>query len=112
MGSNKLRGYIGLSHVNEKSFLITVEEAALMGGFGSAVMELLESRNLQGCKLLRIGVPDRLIPHGSPSLLHAKYGIDADGIYEKIRTFIQDYYSPKSGRGRKTGLKTTPAREQ
>jgi len=97
---------------NEKSFLITVEEAALMGGFGSAVMELLESRNLQGCKLLRIGVPDRLIPHGSPSLLHAKYGIDADGIYEKIRTFIQDHYLPKSGRGRKAGLKTTPAREQ
>ena len=97
---------------NEKSFLITVEEAALMGGFGSAVMELLESLNLQGCKLLRIGVPDRLIPHGSPSLLHAKYGIDADGIYEKIRTFIQDHYSPKSGRGRKAGLKTTPAREQ
>jgi 1-deoxy-D-xylulose-5-phosphate synthase len=96
----------------EKSFLITVEEAALMGGFGSAVMELLEARSLQGCKLLRIGVPDRLIPHGSPSLLHAKYGIDADGIYEKIRTFIQDGYSPKSGRTRKAGLKTTPAREQ
>lgn len=95
----------------EKSFLITVEEAALMGGFGSAVMELLEARSLQGCKLLRIGVPDRLIPHGSPSLLHAKYGIDADGIYEKIRTFIQDQYSPKSGRPRKAGLKTTPARE-
>lgn len=95
----------------EKSFLITVEEAALMGGFGSAVMELLEARSLQGCKMLRIGVPDRLIPHGSPSLLHAKYGIDADGIYEKIRTFIQDHYSPKSGRPRKAGLKTTPARE-
>jgi 1-deoxy-D-xylulose-5-phosphate synthase len=97
---------------SEKSFLITVEEAALMGGFGSAVMELLEARNLQGCKLLRIGVPDRLIPHGSPSLLHAKYGIDADGIYERIRAFIQDHYSPKPGRSRKTSLKTAPAREQ
>jgi 1-deoxy-D-xylulose-5-phosphate synthase len=97
---------------NEKLFLITVEEAALMGGFGSAVMELLESRSLQGCKLLRIGVPDRLIPHGSPSLLHAKYGIDADGIYERIRAFIQNHYSPQPGRARKPGLKTTPAREQ
>ena len=42
---------------NEKSFLITVEEAALMGGFGSAVMELLEARNLQGCKLLAYWCP-------------------------------------------------------
>jgi 1-deoxy-D-xylulose-5-phosphate synthase len=31
---------------NEKSFLVTVEEAALMGGFGSAVMELLEEKKL------------------------------------------------------------------
>src|SRR5262249_60228888 len=74
---------------HEKSFLVTVEEAALMGGFGSAVLELLESRNLHGCEVLRIGVPDRLIPHGNPNLLHAKYGIDADGIFAKIRTFIQ-----------------------
>ncbi len=58
---------------NEKSFLVTVEEAALMGGFGSAVMELLEEKKLEGNRILRIGVPDKLIPHGSPSLLHAKY---------------------------------------
>ncbi len=109
--SNRLDEELITCLANEKSFLITVEEAALMGGFGSAVMELLEARNLQGCKLLRIGVPDRLIPHGSPNLLHAKYGIDADGIYEKIKAFIQDHYSPKSGRARKTGLKTAPARE-
>jgi 1-deoxy-D-xylulose-5-phosphate synthase len=93
---------------SEKSLLITVEEAALMGGFGSAVMELLESRNLQGCHLLRIGVPDRLIPHGSPNLLHAKYGIDADGIYEKIRSFIQNCYSPKPHRSHQPSVKMTP----
>jgi 1-deoxy-D-xylulose-5-phosphate synthase len=93
---------------SEKSLLITVEEAALMGGFGSAVMELLESRNLQGCHLLRIGVPDRLIPHGSPNLLHAKYGIDADGIYEKIRSFIQNCYSPKPHRSLQPSVKMTP----
>jgi len=92
---------------HEKPFLITVEEAALMGGFGSAVMELLESKNIQGCKVLRIGVPDRLIPHGSPSLLLAKYGIDADGIYDKIVTFIQSYYSPKPRRAGQTSLKPT-----
>jgi len=96
---------------NEKSFLITVEEAALMGGFGSAVLELLESRNLHGCKVLRIGVPDRLIPHGNPNLLHAKYGIDADGIFEKIRAFIQDHYASKPGRHRKESLKLAQSKE-
>ncbi len=87
---------------SEKSFLVTVEEAALMGGFGSAVMELLESRNNLGCKVHRIGVPDKLIPHGSPSLLHAKYGIDADGIYESIKSFVQGHYSSKPIRKRES----------
>ncbi|MEW5978022.1 MAG: 1-deoxy-D-xylulose-5-phosphate synthase [Acidobacteriota bacterium] len=93
---------------NEKPFLITVEEAALMGGFGSAVLEFLESKNLQGCKVLRIGIPDRLIPHGSPSLLHAKYGVDADGIYEKIKSFIEGHYSSSPRPSRKTAAKITP----
>jgi 1-deoxy-D-xylulose-5-phosphate synthase len=80
---------------HDKPFLITVEEAALEGGFGSAVMELLESHNIQGCKILRIGVPDQLIEHGSPTLLYAKFGLDADGIYRKIKAFIQSHYAPK-----------------
>jgi 1-deoxy-D-xylulose-5-phosphate synthase len=91
----------------EKPFLVTVEEAALMGGFGSAVMELLETLNLLECRILRIGVPDRLLPHGSPSLLHAKYGIDADGIYEKIKDFIHDHYTTKSRSSRKAGVRTS-----
>lgn len=97
--------------VCEKAFLITVEEAALMGGFGSAVMEFLESKDLHGCQVLRIGVPDRLIPHGSPNLLHAKYGIDADGIYQKIKSFVQNYYSTRLHRSHKPKTQTTPVRE-
>jgi 1-deoxy-D-xylulose-5-phosphate synthase len=91
----------------EKPSLITVEEAALMGGFGSAVMELLETLHVQGSKLLRIGIPDRLVPHGSPSLLHAKYGIDADGIYEKIKAFIHEHYSARSRNARKASLRAS-----
>ncbi len=95
----------------EKSFLVTVEEAALMGGFGSAVMELLESLNLQTCRVLRIGVPDRLIPHGSPALLHAKYGIDADGIFERIKAFIREQYSGKTRRSSKAGVRSNRSQE-
>jgi 1-deoxy-D-xylulose-5-phosphate synthase len=80
---------------HEKPFLITIEEAALDGGFGSAVMEMLETHNISGCKILRIGVPDQLIEQGSPALLHAKFGLDADGIYRKIKNFIQSHYSTR-----------------
>ncbi len=69
-----------------KSLILTVEEAYLAGGFGSAVLEFLEANNLlDQVKIIRMGVPDRIITHGDPKLLLAKYGLDADGIYNKIK---------------------------
>jgi len=41
--------------------------------------------------ILRIAVPDRIIPHGAPNLLHAKYGLDVDGIFEKIQKFAHEF---------------------
>jgi 1-deoxy-D-xylulose-5-phosphate synthase len=69
----------------------TVEEAYLHCGFGSAVLELLEARNAlyAGPRIIRLGLPDCLIPHGSQSLLHAKYGIDADGIYSRVKDALE-----------------------
>ena len=95
---------------HEKPLLITVEEAALMGGFGSAVMELMESLNLRGYPLLRIGVPDQLIPHGSPGLLHANYGLDAEGIYERIKEFVHGFLT-SSNRRHMPKLKLSRLRE-
>lgn len=99
------------SLASEKPYLVTVEEAALMGGFGSAVIELLEARGLQDCKVLRIGVPDRIIPHGSPGLLHAKYGLDSDGIYQRIRSFIDDNQFSKTRRPWKTVVRAAFTRK-
>ncbi len=65
--------------------IVTVEDAYLAGGFGSAVMELLEENGLlDKIKVVRMGVPDRIVTHGDPKLLLAKYGLDADGIYTKV----------------------------
>ena len=65
--------------------MVTVEEAYLAGGFGSAVMELLESRGLQDkLKVVRMGVPDEIVPHGDPKKLLAQYGLDADGIAARV----------------------------
>jgi 1-deoxy-D-xylulose-5-phosphate synthase len=72
---------------SEKQFLVTVEEGTECGGFGSAVAALLQDRRIP-TSVVRIAVPDRIIPHGAPNLLHAKYGLDADGIVEKIQSFV------------------------
>ncbi len=73
-----------------KRLIVTIEEAYLAGGFGSAVLELLEANNLQDrVKVVRIGVPDKIIEHGDAPLLLAKYGLDADGIYTKIKATVE-----------------------
>jgi 1-deoxy-D-xylulose-5-phosphate synthase len=72
-----------------KRLIVTVEEAYLAGGFGSAVLELLEENGLQDrVRVVRMGFPDRLVTHGDAKLLLAKYGLDADGIYTKVKESI------------------------
>ena len=70
----------------EKPFLVTAEEGTEAGGFGAQVAALLQDRRIPA-SVLRIAVPDRIIPHGAPNLLHAKYGLDVDGIVERIAKF-------------------------
>ena len=73
--------------------IVTAEDHYLMGGFGSAVMELLEQHQMHDVRVLRIGWPDKLIEHGSQSLLLAKYKLDADGIYSRVKEFVASRYS-------------------
>jgi 1-deoxy-D-xylulose-5-phosphate synthase len=76
-----------LNIARDHRLIVTVEEAYLAGGFGSAVMELLEANGLQDrVKVVRMGVPDRIVTHGDAKLLLAKYGLDADGIYLKVKS--------------------------
>jgi 1-deoxy-D-xylulose-5-phosphate synthase len=73
--------------------IVTVEDHYLMGGFGSAVMELLEAKKISNVRVLRLAFPDRLIEHGPQGLLLAKYGLDADGIYSQVKDFVASKYS-------------------
>jgi 1-deoxy-D-xylulose-5-phosphate synthase len=85
--------------------IVTVEEAYLAGGFGSAVMELLEENEMQdSVKVVRMGVPDRIITHGDPALLKAKFGLDADGIYTKVKETIEILEERKVGKKRRKVL--------
>ncbi|HTS69202.1 MAG TPA: 1-deoxy-D-xylulose-5-phosphate synthase [Terriglobia bacterium] len=74
----------------EKQFLVTAEEGTEAGGFGAAVATLLQDKKIPA-SILRIAVPDRIIPHGAANLLHAKYGLDVDGIFEKIKNFAHEF---------------------
>jgi len=60
--------------------IITVEENALAGGFGSSVIELMNEAELHP-KVKRLGLPDRFIEQGTPAGLRRKYGLDEDGVY-------------------------------
>jgi 1-deoxy-D-xylulose-5-phosphate synthase len=69
--------------------IVTVEEAYLAGGFGSAVMELLEQHNmLEDLSVHRMGVSDEIVTHGDPKILLARYGLDADGIAKRVREVV------------------------
>src|SRR6266404_687524 len=78
-----------LALARTKRLIVTVEEAYLAGGFGSAIIELLEENGLQDkVRVVRMGVPDRIVTHGDAKLLLAKYGLDADGIYTRVREAV------------------------
>ena len=63
--------------------LVTVEEGAIMGGAGSAVMEALQAAGLS-LPLLQLGLPDVFIEHGEPAKLLALQGLDAAGIVRSV----------------------------
>jgi len=69
---------------------VTAEEGTEAGGFGAAVATLLQDKKIPA-SILRIAVPDRIIPHGAPALLHAKYGLDVDGIVNRIKAFADQW---------------------
>ncbi len=77
----------------EKQFLVTAEEGTEYGGFGAMVAALLQDRKVPA-SILRIAVPDRIIPHGAPNLLRAKYGLDVDGIVERTQRFAHEVPQP------------------
>jgi 1-deoxy-D-xylulose-5-phosphate synthase len=64
--------------------VITVEDAAIQGGFGSAIAEFMVDHSYTS-QLIRLGVPDEIIEHGEQKELYALCGIDAAGILAKIQ---------------------------
>ena len=68
--------------------LVILEENALQGGFGTAVLELLEEQGIQA-QVLRIGYPDQYIEQGEQHELRAMHGLDKEGIAKSVRMFFR-----------------------
>ena len=68
------------SLVNAIPRVITVEENAIQGGFGSAVLECLADMGISGFQMKRLGLPDRFVEHGSPAILRERYGLTPEAI--------------------------------
>lgn len=66
--------------------IVTIEEHNIIGGFGSAVAEVIAELTGAQARILRIGIDDRYCAEvGTQKYLRAKYGIDGAGIFEKIK---------------------------
>ncbi len=67
--------------------IVTMEDHALMGGFGSAVLECLQRRKLS-TPVVCIGWPDQFIEHGKVDQLRAKYGLSVEAALEQLRPLL------------------------
>ena len=68
--------------------LVTVEEHALMGGFGSAVLEALEEAGFYQVAVKRLGIPDRFVEHAKPEAQLAACGLTAERIAQSVFGFL------------------------
>lgn len=76
--------------------VITVEDGAVMGGFGSAVLEYMAENNFSA-KVIRLGIPDEFIEHGTQEQLYELCGFDAKGIVKTALSLHTKYRARGKG---------------
>jgi 1-deoxy-D-xylulose-5-phosphate synthase len=89
--------FLGL--LSSMNFVVTVEEAALAGGFGSALLELAADAGVDTSHVHRLGIPDKFIDHGERAELLADLGLDASGIARACRATARRSSSHHAGPG-------------
>lgn len=67
--------------------VITVEDASIVGGLGSAVIEYMNDNSYKA-RVVRLGIPDRFVDHGSQEELYKECGYDAEGIVLAARNLV------------------------
>lgn len=69
--------------------LVTVEDGTIEGGFGSAILEFMARHGYKN-DLRMLGIPDRIVEHGTPRELHHECGYDAAAIAAAVREMMKD----------------------
>ena len=69
--------------------LVTIEDHVVAGGFGSAVLELLESRGIRDINVRVIGCPDKPIEHGALSILKELHGLSSAHLKDVVRDMVR-----------------------
>lgn len=71
------------------SKIITVEDGTVVGGFGSAILEFMNAHSYKASVKI-MGIPDRLVEHGTPKQLYNEIGLDANAIADTLRQMMKD----------------------
>jgi 1-deoxy-D-xylulose-5-phosphate synthase len=77
----------------DHDLVVTIEDNVLPGGFGAAVLEHLEDaftdRPERRARVLRVGLPDRYVTHGKPTLLHEEVGLTGEAVAERVTAALR-----------------------
>lgn len=76
--------------------ILTVEDGTIVGGAGSAVLEFMAAHGYTN-ELRMLGIPDRLVEHGTPKELHRECGYDAQGIRETVLEMMREKIKVSDG---------------
>jgi 1-deoxy-D-xylulose-5-phosphate synthase len=68
--------------------IVTIEDGTEVGGFGSAILEFMNANGYKADVKI-MGIPDRLVEHGTPKQLYAEIGLDANAIAHTLRSIMQ-----------------------
>jgi 1-deoxy-D-xylulose-5-phosphate synthase len=77
-----------LDVTNRTKKIVIVEENVLSGGFGTAVLELLEKAGVSDVRVKQLGIPDEFVTHGKQDFLRSLYHLDAQGIARECLDFL------------------------
>ncbi|MDO4586257.1 MAG: 1-deoxy-D-xylulose-5-phosphate synthase [Planctomycetia bacterium] len=77
-----------LTPLKNNGFLVTVEEGILAGGFGSAILEAANEQRLNTSNIVRLGIADQYVPHGSRKELLDLLGLNVEGLIRAVHQFV------------------------
>jgi len=69
--------------------IVTVEDGTVTGGFGSAILEFMAQHNYKA-EVKILGIPDRIVEHGTPKELYRECHYDAPAIADAVREMMKD----------------------